>query len=187
LRVVLMAKNFLVTGRPGVGKTTCLKRLAEILVSRGVTVGGMITLEVREAGVRKGFEVVDLLSGRRGVLASTGAGEGPRVGRYVVNLRDLEDVGVSAVRNAVDKASVVIIDEIGPMELLSESFKEAVTSALNSEKPVAASIHERARENPFGRSVLERRDVELIPLSLANRERVPAELARKIANLLARQ
>lgn len=180
-------KNFLVTGRPGIGKTTCLRRVAEILSSRHVVVGGMLTLEVREGGVRRGFEIVDLLSGRRGVLASVDITGGPRVGKYVVNLRDLVEVGVAAVHAALEKASVVIVDEIGPMELFSREFQDAVKRALDSPKPVAASIHERAGASPFGREVLSRSDVELHQLTLANREKAPVEIARKIAAVLAGQ
>jgi len=179
-------KNFLVTGRPGIGKTTCLQRASELLVSRSVRVGGMITLEKRERGVRVGFEVRDVLCGATGTLASVGGGVGPRVGRYVVNLADLERVGVEAIYRALREAQVVVIDEIGPMELLSRRFVDAVFSALDSPKPVLATIHVRAGETEVGRRILSRSDVKVYELTLANRDRVPIELSRAVANLLAR-
>ncbi|MGC9107000.1 MAG: NTPase [Infirmifilum sp.] len=180
-----MNKNFLVTGRPGIGKTTCLRRAAEILLSRNVVVGGMLTLEVREGGIRQGFQIIDLISGRKGKLADVNLNKGPRVGKYWVNLQDLEEIGVTAIRRALREAKVVIIDEIGPMELFSEAFREAVTAALDSPKPVLASIHFRARESTFGRMILSRPDVEVVELTISNREQVPVELARKIAQLVA--
>lgn len=179
-------KNFLVTGRPGIGKTTCVQRASELLISRGVRVGGMITLERREGGVRVGFEVRDVMSGAVGTLASVGGGAGPRIGKYTVNLADLERVGVEAISRALREAQVVVIDEIGPMELLSRKFIDAVFSALDSPKPVLATIHVRAGESEVGRRILSRGDVRLYELTLANRERAPHELARVVANLLSR-
>jgi nucleoside-triphosphatase len=179
-------KNVLVTGRPGIGKTTCLQRASELLISRGVRVGGMITLEKREGGVRVGFEVRDVLSGAVGTLASVGSGAGPRIGRYVVNLADLERVGVEAISRALRDAQVVVIDEIGPMELLSGKFVDAVFSALDSPKPVLATIHVRAGETEVGRRILSRGDVRVFELTLANRDKIPYELARAVASILSR-
>ncbi|MEM0376933.1 MAG: NTPase [Thermofilum sp.] len=181
----MTAKNLLVTGRPGIGKTTCVQRTAELLVSRGVRVGGMITLERREGGVRVGFEVRDVAGRRVGTLASVGGGSGPRIGRYVVNLADLESVGVGAIERAMREAQVILIDEIGPMELLSRRFVDAVFAALDSPKPVLATIHVRAGETDVGRRILSRSDVKLYTITLEVRERLPYELAKTIASLVS--
>lgn len=177
-------KNILVTGRPGIGKTTCVRRVAELLLSRGVNVGGMITLEVRERGRRVGFQVIDVQRGLRGWLAKVGAPGRLRVGKYTVMLDDLERIGVAAIRDALENAHVVIIDEIGPMELYSEEFKKAVWDVLESPKPLLATIHVKADRYEFGRKILERKDVDVVTLTLENRENMPAVIAKKIANLL---
>ncbi len=89
----------LITGPPGVGKTTLIKRLVDHARSMGVGVFGFITTEVREGGSRVGFRIVDINNGREAWLAhvSLFAG-GPTVGKYNVNLRAMEEVGIPAIR-----------------------------------------------------------------------------------------
>jgi nucleoside-triphosphatase len=175
----VIAKNVLVTGRPGIGKTTAVLRAVGELRKAGLRVGGFVSREERKGGVRTGFVIVDLETSEEAYLARVGEG-GPRIGKYVVLVGELERVGVAAIRRALQSAQVVVIDEIGPMELLSQSFKQAVAGALNSPKPVVATIHVRAREDPFGRSVLSRKDVALLEVNLSNRERIPGEIARLV-------
>lgn len=177
------AKNLLITGRPGIGKTTAVLKAVEGLRRRGVHVGGFISREVREAGVRTGFIIVDLSTGEEAYLARVGSGL-PKVGKYTVLVSELERVGVRAVLKALESSDVVVIDEIGPMELYSQLFKEAVVKALNSLKPVIATIHFRAREDPFGRAVLSRDDVTVISLLPHNRDKVPHFIVEQVLTKL---
>ena len=105
----------------------------------------MATREIREKGVRRGFEVLNLATGGKGVLAWAKAGRGPRVGKYLVNLEDLERVGVQGVLEALREADVVLVDEVGPMELYSEAFRKAVERLMEAGKPAVVTIHYRAR------------------------------------------
>jgi len=178
------AKNLLVTGRPGIGKTTCVMRTVDILRARGVDAGGMVTLEVRREGARIGFKIVDLATGEEAWLARVGAPGRIRVGRYTVLLENLEEVGVGAIRRAIEGADVVVIDEIGPMELKSRKFREAAWEALESPKPVLATIHVAASRHPFGRQVYTRGDVEAYGLNYRNRGEMPRVLAGRIFTLL---
>lgn len=173
----------LVTGRPGVGKTTAVLRAAEELRRMGISVGGMISQEERSGGVRTGFVILDLLTGERAYLARVGEGR-PRVGKYVVLVDELERVGVRAILSAMSAAEVVVVDEVGPMELMSNSFREAVTKALDSPKPVVATIHVRASANPFGRAVLSWRDTTLIRVNEWNRGDVPREIVKVVLSSL---
>jgi len=168
-------KNVLVTGRPGIGKTTAVIRAVEGLRRVGVRVGGLVTREERVGGVRTGFVMVDVSTGEQAYLARVGEGR-PRVGRYVVFVQELERLGVRAVLSATAGADVVVIDEIGPMELKSQAFKEAVLRALDSPKPVIATIHHRAADDPFGRSVLSRGDCHLVTLTESNRDAAPQKI-----------
>jgi nucleoside-triphosphatase len=132
----LPKRVLLLTGNPGVGKTTVLMKTVNALKERGIRVGGMISREVREGGTRTGFKILDLTSSRRGWLAHINQKSGPQVSKYRVNIEDLNAIGAQAVTEAVEKCEVVAIDEVGPVELFSERFKEAVRKALESHKPV---------------------------------------------------
>ena len=179
----VVAKNVLVTGRPGVGKTTAVARAAEELKKQGLRVGGFISREERKGGVRTGFVIIDLETSEEAYLARVSNGT-PRIGKYVVLVDELERVGVTAVKRALRNSQVVVIDEIGPMELLSQRFKEVVMEALNSSKPIVATVHVRAGESPFGRSVLTRRDIALLEVNLSNRALIHREIVRYVLEYL---
>jgi nucleoside-triphosphatase len=163
-----MKRLLLVTGRPGIGKTTVLLNAAEELKAKGYRVEGMISKEVRREGRRVGFEVVNFGTGLRGWLAHVEQSVGPQVGKYKVNLDDLDSIGANAVLDAIRNADVVIIDEIGPMELFSQAFRKAVNEALNSSKLVLAVIHQSARD-PIIESIKKRDDVFVATADIANR------------------
>ncbi|OYT26859.1 MAG: hypothetical protein B6U95_06915 [Thermofilum sp. ex4484_82] len=179
-----MVKNFLITGRPGIGKTTAVEKIVNLLKGSNVTVGGFVSREVRRGGARIGFEVEDVKTGKKGYLARVGVGVGPRVGKYTVNIREFEAIGVKALVDAIDEADVIIVDEIGPMELYSLKFKEAVRNAVESEKPVVATIHWKASRDPFCRAILSRNDVKIIELSFRSRDKVPLEVYSEIVEKL---
>jgi len=158
-----------VTGRPGIGKTTVLLNAAEGLQARGYHVGGMISMEIRQEGERVGFEIVDFRTNRRGWLARVDQLVGPQVGKYRVNPSDLDSIGANAVLNALRDADVVVIDEIGPMELLSQAFRKSVCEALGSGKLVLGVIHQGVRD-PIIESVKKRDDVFIVTVDFANRK-----------------
>ncbi|RLE75205.1 MAG: NTPase [Thermoprotei archaeon] len=178
------APKILVTGRPGIGKTTVVRRVAELCSRAGLKAGGMVTYEVREGGRRVGFKILDLMTGEEGVLAWVGLPGRLRVGRYTVSLEGLEGVGVRAIRRALEGADVVIIDEIGPMELYSEEFKRAVEDALASDKPVVATIHVRADRYPFCRRVKSTPGVKVYTVTLSNRNALPRVIFSELSSLL---
>jgi len=139
-----MKRVLLLTGSPRVGKTTVLTKVVNILKEKGYSVGGMISREVREGGVRVGFEILDLTSDKRGWLAHIKQKTGPKVGKYHVNIEDLESIGAEAINNALEICDVVAIDEVGPMELFSEKFKDTTHRAMESNKLVIAVVHRKA-------------------------------------------
>jgi nucleoside-triphosphatase len=126
----LQKQIILLTGSPGVGKTTVLLRAVEDLKARGYKVGGMVSREVLSSGARVGFEALDVSDGRRGWLAHVNQKSGPQVGKYRVNLADLNSVGARAIADAVENSDIIVIDEIGPMELFSENFRDAARKVV---------------------------------------------------------
>ena len=173
----------LITGSPGVGKTTVLTKTVNLLKERGYKSGGMLSREVRESGVRVGFEILDLGSQKRGWLAHVNQKTGPRVGKYRVNLADLEAVGAEAITDAVENCDVVAVDEIGPMELFSEKFRAAVQRALESNKIVVAVVHWKAQDNLINdaKSI---KDAETITVTTENREGLSNVVAEKATQAL---
>jgi nucleoside-triphosphatase len=163
-----MKRLLFVTGRPGIGKTTVMLKVAEGLKAKGYRVGGMISKEVRLEGKRVGFEITNLGTGVKGWLAHAEQRAGPQLGKYRVNLSDLDSIGAQAVLEASRNADVVVIDEIGPMELFSNAFRKAVNEALNSSKLVLAVIHHSVRD-PLVESIKKRNDLFMATVDLANR------------------
>lgn len=158
--------NILITGRPGVGKTTLLVWIQKKVEVHGSSIGGVYCPEIREGNRRTGFKIIDIATGNKGVLASIN-GRGPLVGKYHVNLDDLENIGISAIENALEIAEYIFIDEIAPMELKSRSFSNAVWQALESQKPVIAVIH-KLSNHPFILNVKNRDDVNIFNISTKN-------------------
>lgn len=172
-------QKVLLTGRPGCGKTMLVKRIVKNLPQRAA---GFYTEEIRDRGARVGFRLVTL-DGAEAVLAHVDFKTPERVGKYRLDLFALEAVGVKAVRGATRGQRLVVIDEIGPMEIRSAIFRDAVSEALDSEVPVLATIVSRSL--PFANAIKSRPDVTLIEVRPDNRERLVSELSDKFQTLNA--
>lgn len=177
-----MSSKIFLTGPPGVGKSTVLWRLIEELKRRGIRIGGMITQEAREHGMRVGFKITDVLTGREGWLATVKQSVGPRVGKYGIDLEGLEGIGVQAITSALHnpEVRVVVIDELGPMELFSSKFKTAVRQSIASTKTLIGTIHYRAND-PLLREIRGARDVKIMIVTKENRSALHLQLAEEIA------
>ena len=160
-----------ITGRPGVGKTTLIERLIDLLPISG---GGMISKEIRVCGHRVGFSLVDIATGAEGILAHLHHRDGPKIGRYTVDVRSLEEIGIRAVLHAIEACELVVIDEIAPMELSSPEFVPAVEAAIASDKSLLISTHAHA-DHPLAHRV--RRELALHRVKLSNRDRLVEEIA----------
>ena len=171
-----MEKSILLTGQPEIGKTTVIKRVIGRLDIRDV--GGFWTEEIREEGRRLGF-AIETISGRKGVLAHIDLTDGPRVSKYRVNVKDVESIIVPELTHARESKSIIIIDEIGTMELCSKRYSEEVRRCLDT-RQVFGTIQER--RHPFLDEVRSREDVSLFVLTLDNRDKLPSLLLEHIRN-----
>ncbi|NP_001003463.1 cancer-related nucleoside-triphosphatase [Danio rerio] len=127
-------KHVFLTGVPGVGKTTLVKKVCDAL--SGLSVSGFYTEEVREHGRRVGFDVVTV-SGDRGRLSRVSSGSAAggreyRVGQYVVDLQSFESLALPLFRNMQEGSGkqLFVMDEVGKMELFSQPFIRAVRQIL---------------------------------------------------------
>jgi len=156
----------LIEGMSGTGKTTLIERLITKLCKEK-RLGGFFTREIREGGERKGFKLVTV-DNQEGVLAHENLKGHHKVGKYVVSLEVLEKIGVASIERALRDDDVVLIDEIGRMELFSERFRDMVGIALESEKPLVATI---ASDGPDFVDEIKKKDgVHLITLTPENRD-----------------
>ncbi|MGK4584632.1 NTPase [Kitasatospora sp. HPMI-4] len=175
-----MPMRILLEGRPGVGKTTVLRRLAALLGPRGAV--GFTTEEIRQGGTRVGF-TLETLTGEREVLAHVDFPGPPRVGRYGVDTDVMERLAVPCLEQASKARSprpLVLVDELGRMELSSVAFRDAVRALFEADADVVATVH--AHHDPFTDALRRRADVELIQVTPANRERLAQELAAVLSD-----
>ncbi len=162
--------HLLITGRPGTGKTTLISELINLWPEK---CGGFITEEIREREKRIGFRVRSL-DGYIGVLASIHLMSPYRVSRYGVDVESLEKIGVVAIQRALSSKEIVVIDEIGKMELYSQKFKQAVLAAFNSPKRVLGVIHQASL--PFLDQIRSRPDVLLFEVNGENNKEIKKKL-----------
>ncbi len=168
-------RNILLTGSPGIGKTTVIKKTLEILSSSKIS--GFYTGEIREGGVRKGFEI-RTLDGRGGILSHVDIRSQYRVGKYKVDVRGFEDIAIPELNPDRADIDLIVIDEIGKMECFSDKFKHSVIEALDSEKKVLATI--AGKGDRFIQGIKRREDVVVREVTKENRDKLPSELVRMI-------
>jgi nucleoside-triphosphatase len=167
----------LIEARPGAGKTTAIARLAELLRDADIAVSGFLTTEMREAGRRVGF-TIETFTGERGLLAHVDIKGPPRVGRYGVDVEEFERLALPALA-APNERAVVLIDELGKMELASEPFRKRVSELFERPLPLVATV--QTARHPFTDAVKRRSDVSTITLTAANRDRLPGVLAQDLS------
>ena len=173
-------KHLLIVDRPGIGKTTLMKRLTQSL--RHCAIDGFLTEELREGEQRMGFWLSPL-DGRQVLLAHRHFEAGPRVGPYRVNVEVLDQVAVPVIQRGTQHAFVLLLDELGRMELCSRRFEQAVQEAFDKGPSIVATAS--LQPLPFLNALKRRKDVELIPLSTANRGVVEEELTARLNALCA--
>ncbi len=166
--------RILLTGRPGVGKTTVIRRALDLIGLEASA--GFYTEEVRAKGRRVGFDVVTL-DGRRGALARAGSG-GPRVGRYGVDVDSFERLGVAALENGLaGGAELLVVDEIGKMELFSDRFVESLERVFDRDGGWSVLGTVMRARHPEVDWLWERSDIEILEVTDGNREGLVGKLA----------
>jgi nucleoside-triphosphatase len=170
------------TGKPKIGKSTIIRSVINSLNKAGIPVGGMLTADIQEEGARVGFSIEDISTSERGILAHMHLHQrAPKVGKYTVNRSDLDSIGVNAIKTAVAHPDpiVIIVDEIGPMELNSKKFIHVVEEAIGSGKSMLVSVHLRS-EHELVKSV--KREFEMFEVTAANRDEIANHVIQRFCD-----
>ncbi|XP_053315615.1 cancer-related nucleoside-triphosphatase [Spea bombifrons] len=185
-----MYKHVFLTGPPGIGKTTLIKKASEMLRSSGVSIDGFYTEEVRQGGRRIGFDIVTL-SGKRGTLSRTQSDGRTdrreyRVGQYVVDLVSFEQLALpvlsSTVKENGKEKMICVVDEIGKMELFSESFIRTVRKTLDCAGALVFGTIPvpKAKPLPLVDEIRKRQDVKVFHITKENRDVILEEIVAAI-------
>ncbi len=158
------------TGPPGIGKTTVIKRVAAALDAHGIR--GFTTEEVREGTERVGFRL-ETFDGESVLFAHVKIRSPHRVSRYGVDLPAFERIVEKALDPAA-KAKIYIVDEIGKMECLSVRFVLSLEKLLDSGATVVATV--ASKGSGLIERVKRREDVSLIRVTRSNRETLSGEV-----------
>lgn len=161
-----MGKVILLTGRPGSGKTTTIRRIVSRLTRE---VGGFYTEEIREKGRRVGFRILTM-DAQEGVMAHVDIQSPDRIGKYGVDLTVVDTLAVESLQRAKSENSLIIIDEIGPMELLSSKFKGEVLDVINGDSDVLGTVAKR--KNEFINQIRRLPNVTILEIFPGNREQI---------------
>ena len=163
-------EHVFLTGPPGVGKTTLVKKLVEELrKSHSISASGFYTEEVREHKTRVGFDIVGF-DGTRCSLARINSDivnqRQPKVGKYYVSVNEFERYAISLLFR---KSGFVVIDEIGKMELYSSRFKQEVAKLLKNTNITILGTIPIYKNIPFVENIRHQSNVSVVEVNVHNR------------------
>jgi nucleoside-triphosphatase len=167
-----------ITGLPSVGKTRTLLKIVEKLEEKETIVGGMVTESIDEGTTRLGFRIVNWLTKEEGILAHIDFTDAKvKVAGFGVDMNVLEGLGVTAIEQAIREAEVIVIDEVGKMEMESPMFCATVKKALDCSKPMIMTLHKKSR-NPLLQDIRRRDDIRILEVTKINRNLLPYKIEK---------
>lgn len=166
-----------ITGLPGSGKTYALLRVIEMLKEEELLIGGMIDEPITDGKRRTGFSVKNILSGETAIFAGPDIESKIMIGKIGVDLSKFEDVAIPAIKCACETCDIIIIDEVGKVEVESRAFVDAVKEALDVDKPMILTLHKKSR-NPLLQDIRRRDDVRILEVTPTNRNILPYKIIR---------
>lgn len=166
-----------ITGLPGSGKTYALLRVIDMLRESNLSIGGMMDEPLSDGRRKIGFTVKNLLTGESQIFADTETESKIMIGKIGVDISKFEEIAIPAIKEACEKCDVIIIDEVGKIEVESQLFIDAVKDALDVNKPMILTLHKKSR-NPLLQDIRRRDDVRILEVTPTNRNLLPYKIIR---------
>jgi nucleoside-triphosphatase THEP1 len=128
---------FLVTGRVQGGKTTYLAALVDLLRKKGLRIAGLLAPGSFSRDERSGFTILDIVSGQEIPMASAKEHDGwIHYRRFWFNPQAFVQ-GRDWIDSALlEDPDVLVIDEVGPMELEGSGWSDGLETWSTRPVPV---------------------------------------------------
>ena len=166
-----------ITGLPNSGKTYALLRVIDMLKEENLSIGGMMDEPLSDGRRKVGFTVKNLFTGESQIFADTETESKIMIGKIGVDLQKFEEIAIPAIKEACEKCDVIIIDEVGKIEVESQLFIDTVKEALDVNKPMILTLHKKFR-NPLLQDIRRRDDVRILEVTPTNRNLLPYKIIR---------
>ncbi len=171
-----MRSKILITGSPRSGKSTLISRIIEFYSKENYVIYGFLTPEVRMGGKRVGFDVEDIYSGKRNKFARAGNYKTQfKLGRYSIFIKEFDQMISKLEKVEIQKIDLLIIDEIGKMELFSKKFQEFIKKQFQLDISIVATIGQKI-QHPVKNFILKISKVNLFNLNRQNQQKVFQEI-----------
>lgn len=164
-----------ITGLPGSGRTELLLTLVDMLEAENLKIGGVVTEPIREGDTVTGFKMIDYMTKEESVIAGTRITSRARIDEFGIDLDALGILAVNAIKRAVYHSDLVIIDEIGRIQLKSEYFNKAVLNALKASKPIIMTIYRKSRSSLL-QDIRRRDDIRMLEVTPVNKGILPFKI-----------
>ncbi len=172
-----MINKIFITAKPRTGKSTAIRKIVDLLGKENCS--GFLTEEIRVDGCREGFRIITL-DGREGVLASTSSNSLNRLGRYGIELERFEELCISSIKDIPKSKNYIIIDEVGPMQLLSEDFKQELINIISDKNQVIGTVF--YGNHPWIDKFKNQEEIELVEITFGNRDELPSQIVSRFAS-----
>jgi nucleoside-triphosphatase len=166
--------KIIIIGKPRTGKTTLIKELISTLKKESVF--GFYTEELRKEGKRKGF-ILKTMAGEEKLLAHVDFGGRLRVSKYGVDLSAMK-IGIKEIERGMEKRGLIIVDEIGKMELFMDEFKSVLLRVFDGGYDILATMG--IIDDPFTNEIKRRKDIECLTLTRENYPSLKAHIMERM-------